>query len=232
VEETMLHQPLRDIKTRTGENHTDDNRLVDMVSGGDTGAFEVLIRRYNQRLYRIARSYILDDDEVEDVMQEAYVKAYANLPRFEKRARLSTWLTRIVINEALGRLKYRKRFSSLSEDGVNEPEAGLERPEMETPMTKVMNSELREILEKAVDRLPEKYSTVFLMREVEGMSVAETSECLSITETNVKVRLNRAKEMLRDSIGGFYREAGAFTFDLVRCDRIVGSVLLRISGSR
>jgi RNA polymerase sigma-70 factor (ECF subfamily) len=100
----------------------------------------------------------------------------------------------------------------------------------DTPMGKVMNNELRHILEKAVDDLPEKYSSVFIMREVEGMSVADTSECLSITESNVKVRLNRAKEMLRERISGFYQESEVFSFDLVRCDRIVTSVLLRISG--
>ena len=99
---------------------------------------------------------------------------------------------------------------------------------LETPMGKLMNTELKEILEKAVDHLPEKYRTVFMMREVEGMSVAETSESLEITQTNVKVRLNRAKEMLRETISGFYHDVEVFQFDLVRCNRIVQNVLGRL----
>jgi RNA polymerase sigma-70 factor (ECF subfamily) len=154
------------------------------------------------------------------------------MPRFEKRSSFLTWLIRIVINEALARLKNRKRFASITYDYPDDAglfrESPIELQTKETPIGTLMNTELHGILEKAVDRLPDKYRTVFLMREIEGMSVAETSESLEISETNVKVRLNRAKEMLRESISGFYHDVEVFQFDLVRCDRIVKNVLHRL----
>jgi len=209
-----------------------DEAAIRRVLQGERNAYEVIMRRYNQRLFRIARSYIRDEDEIEDVVQETYIKAYEQLHRFEFRSRFSTWLTRILMNEALARARRQQRFSPLAPDGQDDP--GAERrqhalaPEKETPMERLMNAELKEILEKAVDDLPEKYRLVYMMREVEGMSVAETSECLAITQTNVKVRVNRAKEMLRGTISGFYQQEEVFEFNLVRCDRIVKGVLERI----
>jgi RNA polymerase sigma-70 factor (ECF subfamily) len=225
-----MHGPTERPAPQPNGKQGSDELLVSQVLQGDRGAFAAIMRRYNQRLYRIARSYILDDDEVEDVIQEAYIKAYNNLRLFANRSKLSTWLIRIVINEALMRVRHRKRVASvgIDEGGTENSGHHMETAERETPIGKLMNSELRQILERAVDDLPEKYSTVFLMREVEGMSVADTSECLRITETNVKVRLSRAKEMLREKISGFYQQAEVFSFDLVRCDRIVQSVLSRV----
>ncbi len=209
-----------------------DESVIERILRGEKEAYEVLMRRYNQRLFRIARSYITDEDEIEDVVQEAYVHAYEQLDRFEFRSRFSTWLIRILINEALARVKQKQRFQSftpaLSRDAAGGAEIQSPIPESESPVEKLMNAELKEILEKAVDGLPEKYRTVYMMREIEGMSVAETSQCLSISQTNVKVRSLRAKEMLRDSISGFYRNVEVFEFNFVRCDRIVRNVLLRI----
>lgn len=204
-----------------------DEEVVDRVLAGEKAAFELIMRKYNQRLFRIVRSYLVDQDEIEDVIQEAYVKAYEAMPRFEKRSSFSTWLIRITINEALARLKRRQRqVNQASHDPGQEEQ--VQNSNKETPLGKLMNSELKDILEKAVDRLPEKYRSVFLMREIEGMSIAETSESLDITQTNVKVRLNRAKEMLRETIGGFYHDREVFHFDLVRCDRIVQNVMGRV----
>ena len=209
-----------------------DEEVITRVLNGEKSAYELIMRKYNQRLFRIVRSYITDDDEIEDVIQEAYIKAYEHMPRFEKRSSFSTWLIRIVINEALARVKQRRRFASISydvpDDAGNDRALPKELQTKETPIGKLMNTELKDILEKAVDRLPDKYRLVFVMREIEGMSVAETSESLRITETNVKVRLNRAKEMLQETIGGFYHDAGVFHFNLVRCDRIVKNVLHRL----
>lgn len=204
-----------------------DEEAIRRVLQGEKGVYAVIMRRYNQRLFRIARTFIRDEDEIEDIIQDAYIKAYEQLHRFEFRSRFSTWLTRILINEALARVRSRKRSSPLPQDGQSEYGHELFRND-ETPMERLMNTELKEILEKAVDGLPEKYRLVYMMREVEGMSVAETSDCLSITQTNVKVRLNRAKEMLRETISGFYRNREVFEFNLVRCDRIVKGVLERI----
>jgi RNA polymerase sigma factor (sigma-70 family) len=215
--------------------NNNDEEIITRIMSGEKNAYELIMRKYNQRLFRIVRSYIADEDEIEDVIQEAYIKAYEQLRRFEKRASFSTWLIRIVINEALARVKRRKRFTSLNdqrpEESANDRDLPEEGRTNETPIGTLMNTELKAILEKAVDRLPEKYRSVFMMREVEGMSVAETSKSLSITETNVKVRLNRAKEMLQQSIGQFYRREDVFHFDLVRCDRIVNNVLRRLGSA-
>lgn len=204
-----------------------DEAVVRRVLQGEKNAYEAIMRRYNQRLFRIARTYLRDEDEIEDVVQDAYIKAYEQLHCFEFRSRFSTWLIRILINEALGRAKRQKRFTPLVLDDPTSPgHAAI--PNEDTPMERLMNAELKEILEKAVDNLPEKYRVVYMMREIEGMSVAETSECLAITQTNVKVRSNRAKEMLRETISGFYQSREVFEFNLVRCDRIVRGVLERI----
>ncbi|RPI04963.1 MAG: RNA polymerase sigma factor [Ignavibacteriae bacterium] len=209
-----------------------DEQIIERVIGGEQSAYELIMRKYNKKLYRIVRAYISDEDEIEDIIQEAYIKAYEQLPRFEKRSSFSTWLIRIAINGALARLKIKKRFSPIAYDQQNDEGSVLERqiagPDKETPVDKLMNSELKDILEKAADRLPENYRTVFLMREVEEMSVAETGTFLDLTESNVKVRLNRAKEMLRESIGSVYRSEEIFEFDLTRCDRIVRNVLNRL----
>lgn len=211
-----------------------DEQLIERVLNREKNVYEVIMRKYNQRLFRIARSYILNEDEVEDLIQETYMKAYEQLPHFEKRSSFSTWLIRILINEALKRLNHRKRLASFTYDRSEHPafdrEAHEESPMNDNPLGQLMNTELGDVLERAVDRLPEKYSSVFVMREVEGMSIAETSEALEITETNVKVRLNRAKEMLRETITDSYHDVNIFRFHLVRCDRIVRGVLRRLDG--
>jgi RNA polymerase sigma factor (sigma-70 family) len=213
-----------------------DEEVVDRVLRGEKGAYELIMRKYNQRLFRIARAYLQDEDEIEDIIQEAYIRAYEHLPRFEKRSAFSTWLIRILINEALAHVKHRRRFSPLTYAGPEHPEVVPERmaqlPDKEIPTENLMNAELKTILENAVDRLPEKYKSVFVMREIEGMSVAETSDSLEISEPNVKVRLNRAKEMLRETISGFYQDEEVFQFNLVRCDRIVQNVLRRLDAVR
>lgn len=233
----MCIQPIAELHVENDktiiESGLSDEEAVRRILQGERNAYETIMRRYNQRLFRIARSFIRDEDQIEDIVQEAYIKAYEQLPRFEFRSRFSTWLTRILINEALGWLRQQKRFTPFEGDGQDEPTLALAFPgaltNEVTPADQLMNAELKEILEKAVDELPEKYRSVYMMREIEGMSVAETSECLSITETNVKVRVNRAKEMLRETISGFYRQGEVFQFNLVRCDRIVNAVMARLA---
>lgn len=210
----------------------DDEEIIARVMRGEKNAYELIMRKYNQRLFRITRTYLTDEDEIEDVIQEAYVKAYEQLPRFEKRSAFSTWLIRIVINEALARLKRQKRYAA-NVDNFEDESGGIHMLSAQltngtTPMGNLMNAELKEILEKAVDGLPDKYRTVFLMREIEGMNVADTGKALDISQVNVKVRLNRAKVMLRESISEFYHDIDIYRFDLVRCDRIVQNVLRRI----
>jgi RNA polymerase sigma factor (sigma-70 family) len=224
-----LEQASMEIEKQVEAQSVNDEIVIERVKNGEKRAYELIMRKYNKRLFRIARAYIANEDEIEDIVQESYIKAYEQLERFENRSAFSTWLIRIVINEALARLKRGKRFIPIADDRPDEfRELPMELRNNDTPMEKLMNTELKDILEKAVDRLPVKYRSVFLMREIEDMSVAETSEALEITESNVKVRLNRAKEMLRETIGEFYHNEDVFQFNLVRCDRIVQNVLHRI----
>lgn len=208
-----------------------DEEVVSRVLEGDKELFELIIRRHNERLFRISRSYVRDDDEAEDIMQEAYVRAYEQLPRFEGRSKFSTWLIRILINEALARVRRRQRMAPAA--GATQEERPLEETlpahEQDIPDERVMTMELRTALEQAIDGLPDHYRQVYVMREIEHLSVAETGECLGLTETNVKVRLNRAKVMLRRSLEGTYGNADVFPFHLSRCDRIVRNVLERVT---
>lgn len=209
-----------------------DEEVIARVLKGEKELYELIIRRYNQRLFKICRAYVRDGDEAEDVVQETHIKAYEGLPKFERRSQFSTWLTRILINEALHRTKREKRFvhrdSSLPGNGEARDVEDAGTLNTNNPLRSVMNNELRNILEQSIDKLPEKYRLVYVMREVEGMSVAETSACLKISETNVKVRLNRAKEFLKKDIGRVYGDTVVYHFDLVRCDRIVDRVMKRI----
>jgi RNA polymerase sigma-70 factor (ECF subfamily) len=215
------------------EGWTDDE-IVRRILDGDLALFELLMRRHNQRVYRAIRSILRDDGESEDVMQEAYVRAYEHLSQFEGRAQFSTWLTRIAVNEALRRLSARGRMDPLDMpyDGENDP---MPEPVSHafTPEMHASRAETAGLLEQAILSLPQSYRTVIVLRDVEEMSTAETAEALSITETNVKVRLHRAHELLREEL---YLRAGAsapqaFGFHAVRCDRVVRSVMARLGSN-
>jgi RNA polymerase sigma-70 factor, ECF subfamily len=209
-----------------------DEEIVRRVLGGDLPLFELLMRRHNQRVYRAIRSILRDDAESEDVMQEAYVRAYEHLAQFEGRAQFSTWLTRIAVNEALKRLAARGRMDPLdmSYDGEDEPMHVL-ASNSPTPEANASSSEAVTLLEQAILALPQSYRSVIVLRDVEEMSTSETAEALSLTESNVKVRLHRGHELLREEL---YARAGAstpkaFGFHAVRCDRVVNAVLERLS---
>jgi RNA polymerase sigma-70 factor (ECF subfamily) len=191
------------------------------------------MRRHNQRLYRVARAIVKDDSEAEDVMQEAYVNAYTHLHQFEQRAQFSTWLTRIAVHEALARVRKRARFTDLDEEGEagDLAMAGF-GANGRTPEQQASNAELRALLETAVEGLPSAYRVVFVLREVQGLSTAETAEALGVTEETVKTRLHRGRALLREEL---FQRAGiatsyAFEFHLSRCDRVVQNVLTRIAG--
>ena len=195
------------------------------VLQGDLVLFELLMRRHNQRVYRAIRSILRDDSESEDVMQEAYVRAYEHLAQFEGHAQFSTWLTRIAVNDALKRLTAREKLDPLDhqqyegEDGTR-PEIHSNSP---TPEASASRSEVSGLREEAIMALPYTYRTVIVLRDLEEMSTAETAEVLSLTDTNVKVRLHRAHELLR---GELFARAGAHRaqasgFQASRCDRVV-----------
>jgi RNA polymerase sigma-70 factor, ECF subfamily len=209
-----------------------DKEIVRRVLQGDLVLFELLMRRHNQRLYRAIRSILRNDSESEDVMQEAYVRAYEHLAQFEGRAKFSTWLTRIAVNEALKRLAARGRHDPLDEEQYEGEDGTMPafHSNSPTPEASASRSELRDLLEEAVLTLPYAYRAVIVLRDVEEMSTAETAEVLSLTDANVKVRLHRAHELLRAEL---FARAGAtctqaFVFQATRCDRVVRAVFERL----
>lgn len=211
--------------TTTG-NSTDEE-IISRIIIGEKDLFSIIVRRYNQRLYRVGMSIMHNDAEIEDAMQVAYINAYQHLQQFSSQSSFATWLTRIMINECLIRIKKRKRSITLNSDSM-EYIVYQQTTTSQTPVTKMMNTELRSILENAISKLPEKYRTVFVMREIEDMNVADTQACLDISEVNVKVRLNRAKVMLRSLLSNHYKKEDILHFHLNRCDRMVDNVMMSI----
>jgi RNA polymerase sigma factor (sigma-70 family) len=206
-----------------------ENEVIDRIIKGEKELYEVIMRKYNQRLYRIARSIIKNESEIEDVLQETYIKAFIHLNQFEGRSQFSTWLTRILINQANACLLKRKKLQNSFSDDISE-NIKDERSSFEAAPDQLMvNKELKKYLEDAIDHLPENLRAVYIMREVEGLSVAETSECLSISLENVKTRLHRSKAMLKEFL--FAKAKGdidVFRFGLERCDRLVMAVLYQV----
>lgn len=200
-----------------------DADVVRRVVSGDAALFEILMRRHNQRMYRTARAVLRTDDDVEDVLQQAYLNAYEHLDQFAGDAQFSTWLTRIVLNEALG--KRRVRGSRFSEG--DEVMLTLVDDKTRDPEQQASSAELRRVLEDEVAALPDTLRVVFMLREVEGLSTADTAASLGISEDLVKTRLHRARTALRDNL---YRRAGVtvesiFAFGNARCDRVVAMVM-------
>jgi RNA polymerase sigma-70 factor, ECF subfamily len=204
-----------------------DEEAVARVLAGETAFFEVIMRRYNQRLYRTARAILHDEAQAEDVMQAAYVHAYEHLRQFSGRAPFGAWLTRIAVNEALGRLRGARRFDE-PEEGEGMDRFASTSPD---PEQAAATSEVRQLLETLIDGLPQPSRTVFMLRDVEGMSTAEASEALGISEENVKVRLHRARAALRSGLATYaIREAqSVFSFHARRCDRVVNSVFEQLN---
>ena len=202
-----------------------DHEIITRILGGEKNLYALIVRRYNQRLYRVAMSIINDDAEAEDVMQTTYINAYENLGKFAFKASFSTWLTRILINESLLRLKKRGKSINMNDDIMDKEIYQQHRTEVQTPVTKMLNAELNLALGEAIRQLPEKYRTVFVMREIEDMNVAETQACLDISAVNVKVRLNRAKVLLKESLSEFYKKDDILHFHLSRCTKMVERVM-------
>jgi len=199
-----------------------DIDIIKQVQSGDTNLYEVIVRRYNDRLYRIARSIVKDSDETEDVMQEAYIKAFENLGQFKGTAKFSTWLTKILINEALARVRFMNKANEIHyENEIMIPVSNS----IESPENAEIRKNIGNLLELAIEKLPQKYRLVFIMREVEGLSVSETAELLSISDENVKVRLHRAKSNLRNLLKDSLKGISIYEFRDPRCNRISEKVM-------
>ena len=218
-----------------------DAELAARISGGDQAAFRLLMRRFNQKLYRTARSILKDDAEAEDAVQEAYLLAYRGMDKFRHAAKLSTWLVRIVVNESLGRMRKRSRRAEVIRlDGdivVREAEPQSETLQMhnseaapESPEHAALRAQTRRLLESKIDALPDAFRSVFVLRALEELTVEETAEALDIPEATVRTRFFRARGLLREALSreiDFALE-GAFAFAGARCDRIVSGVLSRL----
>ena len=207
-----------------------DEAIVAQILDGHVALYELLMRRHNERLYRAARAILRDDSEAEDVIQQAYVNAYAHLRQFDGRSAFATWLTRIAVNEAIGRAKKRGRYEPLNDDDVSF-DSVFPMSHADNPERAAFTAEMKVILEGAIDALPDGLRLVFMLRQVEGLSTAETATCLEISEDLVKTRLSRARAALRrDLIERMGDAAGrSFTFLRPRCDRVVAAVLARIA---
>lgn len=210
-----------------------DPQVVELVLSGQTALFEILMRRHNQRLYRAARAIVLDEREAEDVVQQAWVNAYAHLRQFDGRAELSTWLTRIAVNEAIGRARRRGRYQPLGDpDAKVSSFVGASMHMSRDPEKQAFTGEVRRVLEAAIDALPDGYREVFMLRDVEALSTADTAACLGVSESVVKTRLLRARAALRRDLSKRIGTAAATSFAFLRprCDRVVDAVLARIGG--
>lgn len=222
-----MSQPIRALTAAAAAPTTlSDEEVVTRVLAGDTPLFEILMRRYNQRLFRVARSILNDASEAEDVMQEAYLRAFRELASFRGDARFATWLTRIACHEALARA--RKRWWIVpATSGSEPPDLPATAP---SPEQEMENRELQTLLRATVELLPDPLRTVFCLREVEGLSTEQTAEILDLSEENVRVRLHRAKRSLRQTldqrIGREVRRL--YLFDGARCDRVVERVFARL----
>jgi RNA polymerase sigma-70 factor (ECF subfamily) len=211
--------------------NTPDEEVIRLIRSGDTALFEILMRRYNQRLYRVTVTILRNETEAEDVMQEAYVRAYQHLGQFAGEAKFSTWLTKIAIHEALARVRSRCKttqpnsVSAADVDSMDNLESDVQDPERQT-----YDRELRLVLEQAIATLPHHYRSVFVLRVIEGLDVNETAAALDIGAEAVKTRLHRGRALLRKELE---RRAGIvapqiFPFHLSRCDRVVEGVFRKI----
>jgi len=215
----------------------DDAALAACVARDDHAAFEALMRRHNGRLFRVARAILKNETEAEDALQDAYLDGYRHMADFRGGAQLTTWLTRIVINQALMRLRRRRRdrvVVPLREPPGTErgdaPDPEVADAALESPPAVVLRDELRRLLERRIDDLPVAFRTVFVMRDVEDMSVQETADCLAIPASTVRTRLFRARALLREALARDLDAATVAVFDFAgeRCDRIVAGALARV----
>ena len=214
-----------------------DAALAGRIAARDQDAFAILMRRHNQRLFRTARSILHNDAEAEDAVQETYLQAYRSIGTFRGDATLATWLTRIAVNQSLGRLRRAGRRAQITslyageENNHDFDEADMKPSTAESPEGSAMRAQARAMLESSIDALPEQFRTVFVMRAIEEMSGEEVALCLDIPEATVRSRFFRARSQLRSALLDHVDSAfgDVFSFDGVRCDRIVATVLERLN---
>lgn len=219
--------------THPSADTADDYALVRRVLAGDSAAFALLMRRFNGRLYRLARAIVGDDAEAEDALQDAYLNAYRSLRQFRGDSSLATWLSRLVVNECLGRMRRNARRQNVIPITPSPADGEIEAvpsDEVGSPDVAADRAQMRAILERRIDALPESFRAVFVLRSVEELSVEETAECLDIPAETVRSRHFRAKSLLREALAREVdiAERNVWEFAGARCDRIVAQVLARL----
>ena len=207
-----------------------DTEIIEKILGGEVALFEILIRRNNPYLYKTGRSYGYNHEDTQDLMQESYINAYVNLSKFENRSSFRTWITKVMLNNCYQKqqkFSYKNEISS--EEVLQEKSTPMYGGNNYSDSEKVIaNRELNHVITHALQQIPFEYRMVFSLRELSGFNVAETAEALSITESNVKVRLNRAKAMLRNEVEKTYSATDLYEFNLIYCDAMVKNVMDRI----
>lgn len=205
--------------------------VIERILKGGLPSFEILIRRYNPVLYKIARSYGFNHQDSEDLMQDTYVSVYMSLQKFEGRSSFKTWVSKIMVHKCLYKLKYGHLKSEVLTETITETNqcSGFITSKGIKTDDRLLNRELTVILERSLQQIPIMYRTVFVLRVIEGFSVAETATILEITTVNVKVRLNRAKNLLLTHLKQFYSNSELYSFDLIYCDAIVQKVFEQIN---
>ena len=218
--------------TAARDSELSDDDVLTRARDGDRDCYEVLMRRYNRRVYRVVRAILRDDSEVEDVMQETYLAAFCHLGGFESRSRFSTWLIRIAINRSLDRLRRKRRWEPFDPTSEHAAAHAIGHPHAVAapdPEQQAVEREQGRLLEDAIEALPLHYRAAYVLRELEGLETADAAECLGIPAATVKTRVHRARRLLREALGpDLAAAADAYRFGGERCDRIVGSLLQRI----
>lgn len=208
-----------------------DIEIIQKIQSGEIGLFEILIRRNNAFLYKAGRSYNYNHEDTQDLMQDTFIDAYSNLRKFENRSSFKTWIIQIMLNNCF-RKKQKLSFKNEMATEINDKSTPMFSNNQSHDTGKmVMNRELNQVLENALKQVPEDYRLVFAMREINSLNVKETAEALNISETNVKVRLNRAKTMLRKEVEKAYNPEDIFEFNLIYCDAMVGRVMDKITNT-
>lgn len=218
------------VKTEDFLNISDAD-IINRILNGEKSLYQLLLRRNNLKLYRVIRSYLNKHEDVQDAMQNTYLKAYENLGKFKNNSAFSTWLIRIGINESLIKLKAKDKHVSLKEGGDDEIDKQVIKlfdHQQDNPENNIIIEEVKQLLEKVIDQLDTKHKAVYILREIEEMPIAKISDCLNITESNVKVRLHRAKIKIKENLFDLIPKSELFNFGAQNCDNLVAKVYSNI----
>ncbi|HNQ27188.1 MAG TPA: sigma-70 family RNA polymerase sigma factor [Aquaticitalea sp.] len=203
--------------------------LINRILNGDKPLYEIIVRRFNSYLYKVGRSYNYNHEDTQDLMQDTYVDAFKNLSQFERRSNFKTWIIRIMLNNCYRKKQKFSYKNEFANETINENVTPMFSNSDNNTQKEIHSLELGNIIETSLSKLPEDYRMVFSLREINGLNVAETAEMLNISESNVKVRLNRAKTMLRTEIEKLYSAEELFEFNLIYCDAMVENVMKKIN---